>query len=314
MADYTQELPGPKLAIVIVSYNVRDLLRDCLQSIDRNNLGDSCVIYVVDNASTDGSVDMVRAEFPHVRVIEQAQNSGYPAANNVGLRAAGLGPDAEGPTPSYALLLNPDTVLPADALQQVMAFMADHPQAGAVGAKLVRQDGSLDKACRRSFPSPENSFYRLSGLSRLFPRHPRFGRYNMDYLDPDQMTECDSLAGSFMLMRGPMLRDVGLLDERFFMYGEDIDLCYRIKERGWKIYYYPAVTVLHYKGASSRQRSAQSIRHFYRAMRLFHDKHYRARTFFLLNWLIDIGITILGWVALARNALRPAERRRVASA
>ena len=314
MVDHTQEQPGVELAIVIVNYNVRDLLRDCLQSIDRNRMGDSCVIYVVDNASTDGSAAMVRAEFPRVHVIEQPCNSGYPAANNVGLRAAGCGPGAEGPAPRYAMLLNPDTVLPDDGLRRVIAFMEAHPEAGAVGARLVRQDGSLDRACRRSFPSPENSFYRLSGLSRLFPRHPRFGRYNMDYLDPDQMTECDSLAGSFMLMRGPMLREVGLLDEAFFMYGEDIDLCFRIKERGWKIYYYPAVTVLHYKGASSRQRSTQSIIHFYRAMRLFHNKHYRARTFFLLNWLIDLGIVVLGGVALARNALRPAGRRRVASA
>jgi hypothetical protein len=299
------------LAIVIVNYNTRDLLRDCLASILASRLEVPYAIYVVDNHSSDGSAAMVRAEFPVVRVIEQPANLGYAAANNVGLRAAGC--DGDQP-PRYVLLLNPDTLLKPDDLAEMLAFMEAHPQAGAAGPKLVRQDGSLDKACRRSFPSPENAFYRLSGLSRLFPRHPRFGRYNLEYLDPDQVAEVDSIVGAFMLMPGAVLQQVGLLDERFFMYGEDIDLCFRIKERGYKVYYNPAVTVLHYKGAASRQRSTASIVAFYRAMALFHDKHYRARTFFLLNWLIYLSIVILGALALLRNALRPAGHKRVASA
>ncbi len=299
------------LAIVIVNYNTRDLLRGCLASILASRLQAPYAVYVVDNHSTDGSAEMVRSEFPGVQLIEQATNSGYAAANNVGLRAAGC----EGPAPPrYALLLNPDTLLNPDDLAGMLAFMEAHPEAGAVGPKLVRQDGSLDKACRRSFPSPENAFYRLSGLSRLFPRHPRFGRYNLEHLDPDQPAEVDSLVGAFMLMRGSALQEAGLLDERFFMYGEDIDLCYRIKACGYKNYYYPAVTVLHYKGAASRQRSAASIVHFYEAMARFHNKHYQARTFFLVNWLIYLGIVILGLFALLRNALRPPARRRVASA
>ena len=301
------------LAIIIVNYNVRDLLRDCLASILASNFAVSYAVYVIDNHSMDGSAAMVRAEFPTVNLYEQPANSGYPAANNVGLRAVGFGSEGKA-IPRYVLLLNPDTVLGPQVLAEMWAFMESHPEAGAVGPKLVRQDGSLDKACRRSFPSPANAFYRLSGLSRLFPRHPRFGRYNLEYLDPDQLAEVDSLAGSFMWIRGSVLQTVGLLDERFFMYGEDIDLCYRIKERGWKIYYDPAVTVLHYKGASSRQRSAASIRHFYRAMRLFYDKHYGPRTFFLFNWLIYLSIAILKALALARNALRPAGQKRVASA
>ena len=302
---------GIDLAIIIVTYNVCDLLRDCLASIFASELDASYAVYVVDNNSTDGSGAMVQAEFPAVRLIEQGSNSGYATANNVGLRAAGF---AGGVPPRYALLLNGDTRLGPHDLARMLEFMEAHPDVGAAGPKLVRQDGSLDKACRRSFPSPENALYRLLGLSRLFPRHPRFGRYNLEHLDPDQLTEVDSLVGAFMLIRGPVLEAVGLLDERFFMYGEDIDLCYRIKERGWKIYYNPAVTVLHYKGASSRQRSTPSIVHFYRSMALFHDKHYRRRTFFLLNWLIYLGIVALGALALLRNALRPPERKRVASA
>lgn len=307
----SSQAPITDLAIVIVSYNTRDLLRECLASIFAGRIEGSYAVYVVDNKSSDGSADMVQAEFPAVHLIRQAENSGYAVANNVGLQAAGFG---RGASPRYALLLNPDTLLPPDALAQMLAFMEAHPDAGAAGPKLVRQDGSLDKACRRAFPSPENALYRLSGLSRLFPRHPRFGRYNLEYLDPDELSEVDSLVGAFMLMRGQTLDEVGLLDERFFMYGEDIDLCYRIKQRGWRVYYYPAVTVLHYKGASSRQRSTASIVNFYRAMELFYDKHYRAGTFFLVDWLIHFGIVVLGALAIARNALRPAGRKRVASA
>ncbi len=309
--------PGPEplsrvdLAIVIVNYNTRDLLRDCLASIFASRLESSCAVLVVDNASTDGSATMVQAEFPAVRLFQLPANVGYAVANNVGLRGAGF----EGGTPPrYCLLLNPDTLLGPGDLAQMLAFMEAHPEAGAAGPKLVRQDGSLDKACRRSFPSPENALYRLSGLSRLFPHHPRFGRYNLEYLDPDQPAEVDSLVGAFMLIRGAALSVAGLLDERFFMYGEDIDLCYRIKRHGWSIYYYPAVTVLHYKGAASRQRSTASIVYFYESMALFHNKHYRARTFFAVNWLIYLGIVTLGALALVRNWLRPAERRRVASA
>ncbi len=166
----------------------------------------------------------------------------------------------------------------------MLAFMEAHPQAGAAGVRLVRDDGSLDKACRRSFPTPEVAFYRLFGLSRLFPRSRRFGRYNLTYLSPDVTTEVDSVVGAFMLMRGEALAEVGLLDERYFMYAEDLDLCYRLKQRGWQVWYNADVTVLHYKGRSSQQRSALANYHFYRTMRLFHDKHFKQRTFFLVNW------------------------------
>ncbi|MGQ9680936.1 MAG: glycosyltransferase family 2 protein [Anaerolineae bacterium] len=299
------------LAIVIVNYNTRELLRDCLCSVFASRLTCSYQVFVVDNASRDGSADMVAASFPQVRVLRQQDNAGYAAANNAGLRAAGFG---GGQVPRYVLLLNPDTLLQPGDLAAMLGFLEEHPEAGAVGPRLVRQDGTLDRACRRSFPSPEVALYRLSGLSRLFPRSRRFGRYNLEYLDPNETTEVDSLVGAFMLIRGPVLDAVGLLDERFFMYGEDIDLCYRIKEQGWRIYYYPAVTVLHYKGASSSQRSRESIVHFYQAMRLFHDKHYRARTFFLLNWAIHAGIAVLGAWAVLRNELRAPAHRRVASA
>lgn len=303
------------LAIVIVNYNTRDFLRACLDSIYESQGDLTYKVYVVDNCSADGSAEMVRREFPQVGgVAECASNCGYPAANNIGFRAAGFGQADSSPEARYALMLNADTILPPNALQRMIDFMDTTSQAGIAGPKLVRQDGSLDKACRRSFPSPEVSFYRLAGLGRLFPNNPRLARYNLDYLDEDETAEIDSVVGAFMLIRADTLREIGFLDEGFFMYGEDLDLCYRAKQKGWKVYYYPVVTVLHYKGESSRQRSYQSTYHFYRSMYVFHRKHYWQSTPFLLNWLITMGIVILGAWALLRNALRPARRKRVASA
>ena len=240
---------------------------------------------------------------------------GYAYANNLGLRAVGYeggaSPDA---LPRYALLLNPDTVLPPDALANTVAFMDAHPDVGILGPRLVREDGSLDRACRRSFPTPAVSFYRFSGLGRLFPKSPRFGRYNLTYLDEHVQADVDSVVGAFMLMRGEALEQAGLLDETFFMYGEDIDLCYRIKKRGWRVVYYPQVTVLHIKGAASRKASARAIMAFYDAMKIFHDKHYRAQTFFLVNWAIDLAIGGMKRWALWRDRMRPSGRKRVASA
>lgn len=299
------------LGIVIVNYNVRDLLRDCLKSVFASKGDFTFEVCVVDNDSADGSAEMVAAEFPQVRLL-CTENRGYAAGNNLGLRAFGFG---EGNShPRHALLLNPDTLLPPLALAQMLAFVADRPQAGVAGPRLVRSDGSLDWACRRSFPTPEVAFYRFSGLSRLFPGSPRFGRYNMTYLSPDVTTEVDSVVGAFMLIRGEVIDQVGLLDERYFMYAEDLDFCFRAKEQGWQVWYNAEVTVLHYKGQSSRQRSVLANVHFYKTMRLFHDKHFRDESPFLVNWLIHTAVLLLGGWAILRDRLRPAEQRGVASA
>ncbi len=306
------------LGIVIVNYNTKDLLLACLDSIYQSKGALSFHVIVVDNRSSDGSAEAVRAAFPQAEVIESPYNGGYAYANNLALRRFGFwdqpGREPRPDAPRYVLLLNPDTLLPPDALARMVAFLDAHPQAGAAGPKLVRPDGSLDRACRRSFPTPEVSFWRLTGLSFIFPKSRRFGRYNLTYIDPDETIEVDSVVGAFMMVRREAIRDAGLLDERFFMYGEDLDWAYRIKQAGWQIWYYPEVTVLHYKGASSRQRSSESIRAFYDAMRRFHRKHYWARTPLVVNWLIEAGITVLCYVELFRNALRPPERKGVASA
>jgi len=303
----------PDLATVIVNYNTRDLLRDCLRSLPEASRGLACRTIVVDNFSADGSAEMVRAEFADVTILEPGCNGGYAFANNIGLREAGFGIGARA-WPRYALLLNPDTVVPPEGLTRMVAFMDAHPDVGVAGPKLVRPDGSLDRACRRSFPSPEVSFYRLAGLSRLFPHSRRFGRYNLTYLDADEQADVDAVVGAFMLMRGEALERAGLLDEAFFMYGEDLDLCYRIKALGYRVVYYPAVVVLHVKGAASRQSSRRSINAFYDAMRIFHNKHYRAQSPFLVNGLVGLGIGLMRAVALAGDRLRPSGRKRVASA
>jgi GT2 family glycosyltransferase len=291
------------LSIVIVNYNTCKLLRDCLHSVYASRLALSYEVIVVDNGSPDDSADMVRHEFPQAKLIVSATNGGYAYANNLGLR------QAQG---EYLLLLNPDTVLPPTALQGMLDFMEQHPEAGVAGPKLVLADGSLDRACRRSFPTLAVSFYRLIGLSRRYPKSPRFNRYNLGYLDPDELTEVDSVVGAFMLIRREALEQAGLLDERFFAYGEDIDLCYRIKvDHDWKVYYNPAVVVTHYKSQSMKQRALPMTVQFYRAMWLFHQKHYARRTFFLLNWITALGVAGLCGLALLTNLLRPPERRKV---
>lgn len=304
------------LGIVIVNYNTRDDLQNCLQSLVASRQRFTRRTIVVDNDSSDGSVEMVRDRFAdRIEVIETGLNGGYAYANNIGMRLLGL---VQGQPlnelPRYILLLNPDTVLPPEALDEVVAFMDAHDDVGVLGPKLLRPDGSLDMACRRSFPTPAVSFYRLSGLSRLFPNSHVFGQYNLTYLDPDQMADVDSVVGAFMLMRTAALEQTGLLDEAFFMYGEDIDLCFRIKEQGWRVVYYPQVTVLHIKGAASRKNSAQATRAFYEAMKIFHDKHYRAGSPFYVNWAVDVGVWLLRLAMQLRNRLRPRGARRVASA
>ena len=284
------------LSIVIVNYNTGDLLRECLRSLFGSEGDFTYQVTVVDNHSQDGSAALVRREFPQVDLLENPENVGYAQANNQGLKSRKA---------RYYLLLNPDTVLPPESLRAMLSFMEGHLQAGIAGPKLMMADGRLDLACRRSFPTPEVSFYRLSGLGRLFPKSKRFGRYNLTYLDPDQEAEVDSVVGAFMMIRGETLEEVGYLDEEFFLYGEDLDFAYRAKKAGWKVYYYPQVTVLHYKRRSSSQNRKRAQHEFYRAMHLFYRKHYAKTTPLWLHWLVMAGIILRGGTAMVREVLQP---------
>ncbi len=321
-ADFLSPNNDSVLDIIIVNYNTRDLLRACLNSVFESKCAFKWRVWVVDNGSADDSVRMVRQDFeanqPNLTLLINPVNGGFAAGNNLALRriipAPGTPEALAGSILSqaqYVLLLNPDTEVPPDCFQLVYEFMEAQPQAGAMGVKLVRADGTLDLACRRSFPTPQVSLYRMLGLSKLFPNNRRWARYNLTYLDVNKTYEVDSVCGAFMLVRSQAIQQAGLLDERFFMYGEDLDWAYRIKQQGWRIFYHPVTTVRHHKGASSKQRSTGAIINFYHAMLVFYRKHYARQTFFLLNWLIYAGIYGKGATALLRNALRAKERRRV---
>lgn len=295
---------APLLSIVIVSHNTRDLLRACLESVLASKVGFAYEVFVVDTGSRDGTIPMVASEFPDVELMTEPDDRGYAAANNLALRRCRGG---------YRLLLNPDTELPSDALATMVAFMAAHPRVGIAGPKLVKGDGRLDLACRRSFPTPSNALFHFCRLPRLFPHHPQIGAYNLTHRDPDKSYEVDSVCGAFMVLRATMLAEVGLLDETFWMYGEDLDLAYRAKQRGWRVYYNAAVQVRHYKGGSSKQRSLRCTYEFFRAMHVFYQKHYAPQRPALFNALVAAGIALLGGASLVTDRLRPPALRRVSS-
>ena len=295
------------LGIIIVSYNTCALLRDCLQSVYASRGDLTFAVCVVDNASPDASVEMVRNEFPQVHLIANTGNAGYPQANNQGLRYFGFcvhdAPPAAGDLPRYALLLNPDTVLPPDALAGMLAFMDGRPCAGAAGPKLIRLDGSLDLACRRSFPTPSTSLWHMLKLDKAFPKSRHFGRYNLTYLDVDSISEVDAIVGAFMMVRREAILQVGLLDETFWMYGEDLDWAKRIQDGGWQVWYNAAVSVTHIKEAASRH-SYRARKEFYRALILFYEKHYQEGTPLWLDWMIRSGVAVFGTLNLLQCRLR----------
>ena len=299
----------PDLSIVILNYNTRERLLECLASLRRDDVPNprhtpSTEVLVVDNHSDDGSADAVERQFPEVTLIRAPRNGGFAYGNNLALRRA---------SGRLLLLLNPDTVVPGGAFATLVRYMDEHPRVGACGPRLVRPDGSLDLACRRSFPTLSVSLYRLLGLSRLFPRSRRFGRYNLTYLDPSVETEVDSVVGACMLVRREVIDQVGLLDETFFLYGEDLDWAYRMKQRGWIVMYVPSVTIVHHKGESSRQQSTAMTLAFYDAMRIFYRKHYATQHSLPLNLLVELAIWVRCGISLLKNSLRPASRRRVAT-
>lgn len=259
------------LSIIIVNYCTYDLTKQAIESVINKDHPFSYKIYAVDNASTDGSLENLQNDFLKesenglIKFIANKENKGFAHANNLAMKQI---------SSKYVLLLNSDTVIVDDCLERCITYMETNEAVGALGCKVVLPDGTLDKACRRSFPDFNVSFYRMTGLSRIFPKSKRFGRYNLTYLDENETYEVDCLVGAFMLVRSAVIGDVGHLDETFFMYGEDIDWCYRIKAAGWKIMYYSDAKIVHYKGSSSKQKN-KVIYEFYRAMYIFYNKHYK---------------------------------------
>jgi GT2 family glycosyltransferase len=299
---------------VVVNYRTPDMTIQAVQALLASELpGYELQVTVVDNGSRDGSDARLRAAFPRLAHVTTPRNLGFAGGNNAALEGiiATLCHDAD-PDGTYLLLFNSDVVVEPDTLHVCLAHMERQPDTGIVGPKVLLPDGHLDLACRRSFPTPASGFWKLTGMARRFPNSPRLARYNLTYLDENETAAVDAVMGAFMLLRLRAVLHAGLLDERFFFYGEDLDWAYRIKAHGWRVVYYPAAVVHHLKGGTSRRDSGRMIVEFYRAMWLFYRKHYAERRSFLLNWIILAGIAGRGCLALAINALRPTGRKRVA--
>ncbi len=282
------------LSVIIVNYNVRQFLESALASVYRAMEGVEGEVFVVDNASDDGSVEMVRAKFPQAILIESKANVGFARANNAALR------QAKG---RYLLLLNPDTIVQEDTFKVMMKFFDENPDAGAAGCKILNPDGTFQLPCRRSFPTPWVAFTKIFGLSALFPKSKLFGRYNLTYLNEDETYEVDAVSGSFMFVRREVYERVGGLDETFFMYGEDLDWCYRISQSGSRVYYVPLTKIIHFKGESTRRSEIDEIRTFYQAMQLFVEKHFSSST--VVEVLLSVGIVFRAALALLVKASRP---------
>lgn len=270
-----------KLSIVIVNYNVRFFLEQCLQSVQKAITGTEAEVFVVDNNSVDGSVNMVNEKFPEVHLIANEQNLGFSTANNIAIRQS---------CGEYILLLNPDTVVEEDTFAKSVSWMDQHRDAGALGVKMIDGKGKFLPESKRGLPTPWVAFYKIFGITRLFPRSKKFGQYHLSYLDENKTHDVDVLCGAFMLIRKEALDKAGLLDESFFMYGEDIDLSYRIQKAGYRIVYYPETTIIHYKGESTKKSSLNYVYLFYKAMQIFARKHLTGNSARTLNFFIQLAI------------------------
>lgn len=278
-----------KLSIVIVNYNVEHFLEQCLFSVRKAIANMEAEVFVVDNNSVDGSLKMLSEKFPEVKVIANKNNVGFSRANNQAIRVS---------TGEYVLLLNPDTVVEDDTFTKTVEFMDSHPDAGGLGVKMVDGKGRFLPESKRGLPTPATAFYKMFGLTKLFPHSKRFARYYLGHLNNDEINEVEILSGAFMLMRRETLDKSGLLDETFFMYGEDIDLSYRIMLAGYKNYYFPKTRIIHYKGESTKKTSVNYVLIFYKAMEIFVKKHFAndgAKTF---SFFINIAIYFKAFLAL----------------
>jgi len=268
-----------ELSIIIINYNVKEFLQNLIHSLQKALSKITHEIIVVDNASDDGSVEFIRDKFPQIHLIVNKTNVGFSKANNEALKIS---------KGKFILLINPDTIVSEDTINRMIYFLNQNPDAGLAGCKILNPDGSLQLACRRSFPGPWTSFCKVTGLSTLFPKSKLFAKYNLTYLDENSTYEVDAISGSFMMMNREAYEKVGGFDEQFFMYGEDLDLCYRIQKNGYKVYYYPGTQIIHYKGESTKRSSLDETKYFYNAMNLFVKKHFSS--FYLVEIILRTAI------------------------
>jgi GT2 family glycosyltransferase len=284
-----------KISIIIVNYNVEYFLEQCLNSVKKALQNVTGEVFVVDNNSIDNSVEMVRAKFPEYTLIANKDNLGFSKANNQAIEIS---------KGEYVLLLNPDTVVEEDTFEKVIRFMDEHPEAGGLGVRMLDGKGKFLPESKRGLPTPLVAFYKIFGLSKLFPKSKRFGQYHLGHLSEFETNEIEILSGAFMLMRNETLQKVGHLDEAFFMYGEDIDLSYRIIKGGYKNYYFPETRIIHYKGESTKKSSVNYVFVFYRAMVIFAEKHFSQKNAKLFSLLINMAIYLRAGMAICSRFIK----------
>lgn len=286
-----------QVSVIIVNYNVKHFLLQCLRSVYAASRNVSVEVFVVDNVSKDGSREAVEVEFPQVKWIQNTENVGFSRANNQAMKIA---------TGEYVLILNPDTVVAEDSFEKCIAFMENHKDAGALGVRMIDGSGEFLPESKRGLPTPEVAFYKMFGLSRFFPRSKRFGKYHLGYLGEHENNEVEILAGAFMFFRNSVLQKIGYFDETFFMYGEDIDLSWRVVLAGFKNYYIADTTIIHYKGESTKRGSLNYVKVFYEAMIIFAQKYFSGGRASLFSALLNVAIVFRAVVTVLLNLLSSA--------
>ncbi len=290
------EVAKPDISICIVTYKARDFLRECLRSIEDTTRRFQYEVIVVDNGSQDGTIELLEDEFPTVSIVQNEVNAGFTRPMNQALEIS-IG--------RYLLQLNPDTEVLLDALDKLAAFMDEHPEVGICGPKVLNRDLTLQKSCRRGESRPLAVLSHFLGLAKIFPEDKRFGEYHLTYKDEDEIHQVAGVAGSCMLIRRDVIDQIGFLDERFFAYQEDADLCFRAREAGWKIFYYPEAQVIHYGGqGGSRVHPYRSIYEWHRSYWLYYRKNLAKDYFFLFNWVYYILMLIKLVITLILSVIR----------
>ena len=282
------------LSIIIVNYNVEHFLHQCLKSIEKATQNIVTEIFVVDNNSIDNSVSMLKNSFSYVNLITNNENQGFAKANNQAIK------QAKG---KYILLLNPDTILQENTLVETINFLEENQNAGGLGVKMIDGNGTFLPESKRSLPTPSIAFYKIFGLSKLFPKSKKFGQYHLNYMDENEICEIDVISGAFFMTRRKIIETIGMLDESFFMYGEDIDLSYRIQQSGYKNFYFPKTSIIHYKGESTKKTSVNYIFMFYKAMIIFVKKHYVTKKAQPLIFTINIAIFLRAFVSILKRLI-----------
>lgn len=284
-----------QLSVIVVNYNVEYFLDQCLSSVRNASKNLEIEVIVVDNASKDGSVELLEKKYSDFHLILNKDNVGFSKANNQGIEIS------QG---KYVLLLNPDTVVQEDSFEKVIKYMDAYPETGGLGVRMIDGKGNFLPESKRGLPTPMVAFYKIFGLSRIFPKSKRFGQYHLGHLSEFETNEIDILSGAFMLMRKEALDKVGNLDESFFMYGEDIDLSYRIQQGGYKNVYFPETTIIHYKGESTKKSSVNYVFVFYRAMIIFAKKHFTGNNAWLFSFLINAAIYFRASLAIITRVIK----------